>query len=326
MTTDYPRILITGGLGYVGGRLASYLANTGKVEVIATTRRAPHQFPELSLPHFHIQQLDMTFSDEQVLNVLKGVHTVIHLAAANEIISGKDPLFAIEVNTRDAVRMLKLSEKAGVQRFIYFSTMHVYGSPLLGEIKESRICEPRHPYAITHKSTEDFVLASRELEGIVLRLSNSFGPPTLPQVDRWTLLVNDLCRMAVQKGALILRSDGSQLRDFITLTDVCRATEHLLTLPNIGDGLYNLGGAYTASVLAMTEYIQDRFNIITGKQLPISKKASSPDQHIAKSLVYHVGKLAATGFELRQDIEGELDAMIRFCLKHFSPVDTPASS
>jgi len=70
---------------------------------------------------------------------------------------------------------------------------------------------PVHPYAITHHAAEDFVLAAHDekrLMGYVIRLSNGFGAPAHAGVDRWTLLVNDLCRQAVQTRQLILRSAG----------------------------------------------------------------------------------------------------------------------
>lgn len=323
MTTDHPQLLITGGLGYVGGRLARYLAETGQYDVIATTRRPSHQFPDLRIPNLTINQLDLSGPIDQILSQLTGVHTIIHLAAVNEVISGKDPLLAIEINTRDAVKLLMCAEQAGVQRFIYFSTMHVYGSPLQGDIRETDVCRPGHPYATTHKATEDFDLTARDkgkIEGIVLRLSNSFGPPLIPSVDRWTLLVNDLCRMASMEKKLSLRSDGSQLRDFVTLTDVCRATHHMIELVDTLDGLFNLGGGYTASVLQMAELIQSSVKTATGLQLPLSKKDLDPTRKPIEKLVYHIEKLERTGFHLHKNIQAELNEMIRFCFAHFSYV------
>lgn len=321
MTTDRPQILITGGLGYVGGRLAKYLAETGHYEVIATTRRAPSQFPDIRIPNLSARHLDLGAPIDHIRSNLQGVHTIVHLAAANEIVSGRNPLLAIEINTRDAMKLLMGAEEEGIKRFIYFSTMHVYGSPLCGDIQETDVCRPVHPYAITHKSTEDFVLAARDkqrIEGIVFRLSNSFGPPLIPSVDRWTLLVNDLCKMATEEQRLTLRSDGSQLRDFVTLTDVCRATHHMIELSDTQDGLFNLGGDYTASVLQIAELIQHRVETATGLKLPLSRKAADPLRSPIHELAYHIDKLESTGFQLNKNIQLELDEMIQFCLTHFS--------
>ena len=65
---------------------------------------------------------------------------------------------------------------------------------------------PDIPYAITHRAAEDFTLmfASRgKLDARVVRLSNAFGAPAHGSVDRWTLLVNDLCRQAVETKKLV---------------------------------------------------------------------------------------------------------------------------
>jgi len=131
---------------------------------------------------------------------------------------------------------------AGLERFIYFFTAHVYGEPLIGRITEATLPRPIHPYAITHYAAKNFVLAAHnqnKITGVALRLSNGFGAPTHPNVDCWTLLVNDLCRQAVQTRKIVLRSNGLQQRDLIPLMDIGGAVRHLIALPrsNCADGL-----------------------------------------------------------------------------------------
>jgi UDP-glucose 4-epimerase len=58
-----------------------------------------------------------------------------------------------------------------------------------------------------------------DIEGIVIRVSNSFGAPAHQHANCWMLLVNDLCRQAVSTGQMTLRSSGIRRRDFVTLTD-----------------------------------------------------------------------------------------------------------
>ena len=128
----------------------------------------------------------------------------------------------------------KTVSQKSVERFIYFSTAHIYGAPLEGTITEKSLPSPVHPYAITHRAAEDYVIAAakqKRIQGTVLRLSNSFGAPVSPHVNRWTLLANDLCRQAVEKGTITLRSNGCQYRDFICLTDVEEVMAKMLTNP-----------------------------------------------------------------------------------------------
>ncbi len=310
-------ILLTGGLGYVGGRLALALTEAGH-ELRCGTRRAGMAAPAW-LPGMRIAPLDWE-SDDSLAQACAGIDCVIHLAAANEIESTKDPLGALRMNGLASLRLLEAARQAGVSRFIYFSTAHVYGAPLQGEITETTLARPAHPYAITHRVTEDFVLAAHDqkgIEGIVLRLSNGFGAPATPDIDRWTLLVNDLCRQAATSGELRLNSAGTQLRDFITLGDVARAVNHLLQLDalQLADGLFNLGGGQAVSILDMTERIAARWRALTGRDIAIVLPAGNG---VAPApLDSRCDKLAATGFALTSDVDNEIDGTLQLCLQAF---------
>lgn len=314
MTTS---VLLTGGLGYLGGRVAQALVAAG-YHVRCGTRQpaalAPAWLPEMRMAH-----LDWN-SDDALAQACRGVDSVVHLAAMNEIESARNPVGALQMNGLASLRLLEVAKRSGVQRFIHFSTAHVYGAPLQGDIDETRVPRPTHPYAITHKVAEDFVLAAHEqkqIEGIVVRLSNGFGAPATAAVDRWTLLVNDLCRQAATQSELRLNSAGKQPRDFITLGDVARAVEHLLRLelPLVGDGLFNLGSGYSTSILAMTERVAVRWRALTGSDIAIVRPTG--DGGPVPVLNYRCDKLAATGFTLSEQIDREIDDTLRLCLHAF---------
>jgi UDP-glucose 4-epimerase len=310
-------ILLTGGLGYVGGRLASELAAAGH-QVHCGTRSYSKTAPEW-LPQMQMIYLDWD-SDVSLVQACQGIDCVIHLAAMNEIESAKNPLAALQMNGLASLRLIEAAKSTRVRRFIYFSTAHVYGSPLQGLITETVLPRPIHPYAITHKVTEDFVLAAhaqKQLEGIVIRLSNSFGAPVTPKVDRWTLLVNDLCRQAATNGELCLNSPGTQLRDFITLRDVSRAVSHLMELKvdQLGDGLFNLGSGKATSIFEMTECVAERWRALVGRDISIHRPVG--DGKPPPPLNYCCDKLGATGFKLTSQIDSEIDATLRLCISAF---------
>jgi UDP-glucose 4-epimerase len=310
-------VLLTGGLGYLGGRLACGLVEAGH-KVRCGTRRSGAVAPE-GLPAMPMVTLDWA-STEALAEACRGVDCVIHLAAMNEVESARDPVGALEMNGLASLRLLESAKAAGVRRFIYFSTAHVYGAPLQGDIDERTLPRPIHPYAITHKVAEDFVLAAHDrmqIEGVVIRLSNGFGAPVTPDVDRWTLLVNDLCRKAVTTGELRLNSAGTQLRDFITLGDVAWAVNHLLQLDvsQLGDGLFNLGGGQAMSILEMTERIATRWQLLTGRDIAIVRPAG--DGIPSPALNYRCDKLAATGFVLTGQVDREIDDTLQLCLRAF---------
>jgi UDP-glucose 4-epimerase len=167
---------------------------------------------------------------------------------------------------------------------------------------------------------EDFVLAAhdrKQIEGVVVRLSNVFGAPVTPDIDRWSLLVNDLCRQAATTGELRLNSLGTQLRDFITLGDVARAVNHILQLDTnqLANGLFNLGGCKVMSILEMTERIAVRWQVLTHRQITIVRPSGNDVP--PPVLNYQCDKLAATGFTLTSEVDREIDDTLKLCLKAF---------
>ena len=312
------QILITGGFGYLGGRIAVEQSLVpGGIKRLGS--RKGRSVPDC-LPHGETVVMDVLDPDS-LPAAMRDVQAVIHLAAINENDCVAEPNQALIVNSLGTLNTLQAAIAAGVERFIYFSTAHVYGVPLVGYISEETLPRPIHPYAITHHEAEDFVLAEHEkmkICGIVVRLSNGFGAPTHPDVDRWTLLVNDLCRQAVQNRTLVLRSSGLQQRNFITLTDVGRAVAHLLSLPreDCGDGLFNLGGEVSLRIWQMAQRIAVRCQAVLGFT-PEIVRPEPVGEEVGLSLNYNMDKIVKTGFHLTGNIDQEIDNTLLFCKKFF---------
>ncbi len=309
-------VLITGGLGYVGARLAAYLSRNARYYLRLTSSREFHSSP-LRLANSVIEHLDVR-SPRGVKRACRGVSVVVHLAGLNASRSEIDYQQAIEVNVTGTERLLEAAQACGVKRFIYFSTAHVYGSPLIGTISETTLPVPRHPYAITHRAAEDFVLSAKQ--GVVLRLSNGVGAPVLSSTDCWTLVVNDLCRQAVTHGQLKLKSSGLQQRDFISLENVCRALVHVMRLPNCraAQQIYNLGAGRSLSIMELAGMIARRSARILGYTPKIIRPQPQPQER-GRPLNYQVGKLAATGFKQDDDLAEAIDETLLFCKSAFKP-------
>ncbi len=308
------RVLITGGFGYLGGRIARELINRGDYIVRLGTRK--QSAPPPWLPEAEVATMDV--ADEASLrDALQDVQRVVHLAAMNEHECVRDPVEATRVNTIGTQKLLDTAINASVGRFIYFSTAHVYGA-LQGIISESTVPRPTHPYAVTHRAAEDFVLAAHDkrlIDGVVLRLSNGFGAPTHADIERWTLLVNDLARQAVCTKQMALKSYGLQKRDFITLSDVGRAVHHVLTLTReqCSDGLFNLGGDMSVSIWDMTKRVAERCQTVLGFLPEITRPVVSNEmEDDSKTFCYDSSKIKETGFTLERRLDTAIDETLRF--------------
>lgn len=312
-------VLITGGLGYIGGRVARALTAHSEFSLRVSTHQPVHTLPDW-IKRGSIITLDL-LSQHDLVAACRGVRYVIHLAALNEIDSALKPEQALLINSLGTLKLLRAAERAGVERFIYFSTAHVYGAPLAGKITERTVPKPVHPYAITHRTAEDFVLAAharKALIGIVLRLSNGVGSPAHAGVNRWTLVANDLCRQAVTTGKLTLKSPGLQWRDFIALSDVVRAVIHFLRLPasTCSDGLFNLGGENPMLIIELSKTIANRCAEVLGFTPPILRSEPVAGE-TSGFLDYRIDKLKATGFVLQGYLNDEIDATLRLCKQTF---------
>ncbi len=308
------RVLITGGNGYLGGRLAQFLASQEGCEILLGSRQQAGSSSWLPRAMVAQTQWDSLPSLEQTC---MGVDAIVHLAGMNAQDSLADPVAALEVGVVATARLLQAAVRQEVKRFIYISTAHIYGSPLTGCIDEETLPRPRHPYAISHLAAEDVVLAAHDegqLTGVVLRLSNGFGVPAHPGVNCWTLLVNDLCRQAVTDHCLVLRSTGSQRRDFVTMHNVVRAVAHMIDLPRwqVGNGIFNVGGRWAPQVFDFARIIQARCSTVLG----VTPKIVCPEagsSEVVLDLEYRINKLSATGFVLMGDPVTEIDATLRLC-------------
>jgi UDP-glucose 4-epimerase len=314
-------VLVTGGMGFVGGRVAQSLAACADITLTLGSRTL--QANPYWLPSAQVVEMDWC-SLQSLTLACDGIDTLVYLAGMNDADCLRDPVAALEANSLNTARMMQAAKVAGVKRVIYFSTAHVYGPSLVGQIDESTLPKGLHPYATSHRAAEDVVLAAtnENMDNIVLRLSNGFGVPAHSAVNAWMLLVNDLCRQAVTLRSMSLRSTGRQWRDFITLHDISRVVAHMIFLPNsqVGDGLFNVGSGKSSRVIDMVDLIQTRCTEVLGYTPEIIRPQPAKG-HESPILDYRIDKLLSTGFSLSGNPAFEIDETLRMCKESFKRVN-----
>jgi UDP-glucose 4-epimerase len=230
-------ILITGGLGYLGGRIATSLIGQGSMVRLGSSRIDP-QIP-IELRNCHNVHTDFTSQDSLNL-ACQEVDTIIHLAGMNAPACGKNPERALLLKGVGTQKLLLAAQLNSVKKIIYFSTVHVYGSRLIGALDEYSLPRPSHPYSITHRLAEDLVLEvndKTDIEGIVFRLSNAVGSPVSPDADCWTLVVNDLCRQIVSSGEMNLKSNKDVQRDYVSISYITDVLSRVITDDSLSNAL-----------------------------------------------------------------------------------------
>jgi UDP-glucose 4-epimerase len=240
---------------------------------------------------------------------------VIHLGAVDQARCQRDPDYAWRINVEGTEQLVRSAVESGAARFIYFSTFQVYGK-LEGEINESTPVAPARPYPVTKWEAEKRIrrhAQGTDMKTLILRLSNTFGPPMDPGVGEnvWTLVFNSFCRQVLMEGKITVGSN--QYRDFIPLTDVVRAAGHFLyVIPEEwGDGLFNLGGECCLSIVEAAQLIAQVYEkFYGGGRIPIQCPPTAQSSEF-KRFHYQMDKLRSTGFRLQGDQTVEIQGIFK---------------
>lgn len=308
------RILITGGFGYVGARLAVHLAKAGHKITLGTrqTISSPNWLSDSKV-------VELIWDDQLKLQEnCKGIDIIIHAAGMNSKDCIADPVSALAFNGLATTRLVSAACIAKVKKFIYLSTAHVYSDPLMGVISEKNCPKNLHPYATSHLAGEYSILNahfSKKIEGIVVRLSNSFGPPIHKDVDCWGLLINDLCRQALETRNMKLETSGLQKRDFIALSDVCKIIEYLanIQLEHNQPNIFNVGSGLSESVIEIAQLIQQQCFRVIGFRPELHLKKIELEEQFTE-LHYKSDNLKSIGIDFKAiDKELEIYQLLKFC-------------
>jgi len=312
------RILIVGGSGFIGSRLAAYFSKVGhQITLSGRNLSTPPDW----LSHANVLRIEWG-DDVSLQRSCDGVDVIIHAAGMNAQDCAANPVAALAFNGLATARLVAAASRAKVKRFIYFSTAHVYAAPLIGNLNERSYPKNIHPYASSHLAGENAVLGANnrgEIEGVVIRLSNAFGVPAHEHINCWKLLINDLCKQAIQFNKCTLNTNGLEERDFISLTEVSRIVECLLKANiNHNEGtIFNLGTGESKTVLTMAKIIQRRCAEILGFEPELKYKNEGVVERLP-SLTYGVEHLSTLGIKVSTlpDIP-EIDGLLYFCQSTF---------
>ena len=314
------RVLITGGLGYLGGRLASHLLHQ-RYKVFVGTRK---ELKKVKEPLAETIPVQMDWLNTVSLeSAASGMDTVVHAAGMGAQACSANQAKALEANGLYTAMMVEAAIANKEQRFIYLSTAHVYKNPMFGNIDEATPTTNLHPYATSKLAGEKVVLYASQMgkiQGIVLRLSNGSGHPVFPDSECWHLILNDLCRQAVEKKELILHSENSIERNFIPMSNVCLGIGHFLQLSDnhLDDSPFNLCSEKSHSLQQLAQLVAARCKNILGYTPELKSFNQDRGTNFCRRLHLCTKKTEKTGLTLKQNLEQEIDDTLLFCATHFS--------
>lgn len=290
MSGNKIKILVTGGLGNLGSWVTDHFSADEKydVTVLAKSDRT------LSVMN-PFKKIFCDITDNAALKEsLAGLEFdyIIHLASLNETFLPGYAGHALQINSFGTRNLLEACSYKKVKKFIYMSTFHVYGRDG-GEITERDSVAPLNDYAITHYFAEEYTRMFARKGGlpcVIFRLSNSYGCPRDVNSSKWYLLFNDLCRQAVQQKQIEIKTNGTALRDFIHMQDVCEVIEKVMLKETVKNEIFNLGSGQSLSLGSMAEYIAEAYEESYSEKIGIKKNADDRNTYPAV-LKFNIEKL-----------------------------------
>lgn len=314
------KILVTGACGYLGAWLSKYLAKEG-YRVTAFDSFDPSRYSQWTSLMEEVIIGDIR--DKRTLSNLteKQFDVAIHLISLDHHKSEDNPNRVASINVMPTWNLLDKLTKNGLGKFIYFSTVHIYGKLPKKIIREDTTPAPINTYGLTHLLSEDicnYFNVKTETNCINVRLSNSYGSPVFNENDCWWLVINDLCKTAFKEHKIELFSDGSPQRDFIHLSDICRLIKIIIeSEEDFNENIFHIASGNTISILESAHIVKKVYYERYKKEIPIylvESSISSCDykiENIEKSII-DIGKIKHLGFIPKMELEKGIHEIFNF--------------
>lgn len=263
------KVLVCGGAGYIGSHMVKHLADHGHKVVTYDNLSSGHKDAVLAGPLvisdlLDEEKLDQTFKTHGPFDL------VMHFGAKSVIPeSVEQPVLYFENNVTGTKNLLEAMRRHGTNKIVFSSTAAVYGIPVSTNIDESHPCKPINPYG------ESKLLAERMLEqyhrdygirSVSFRYFNAAGahPDAVlgERHDPETHLIPNILFSLLGKGTQLKvfgddydTPDGSCVRDYIHICDICDAHLAAATYLDLHDGshIMNLGNEKGFSVFQIIE-------------------------------------------------------------------------
>ena len=259
------KLLVTGCCGFIGSNFVNYYFNENSdVEIINLDAMyycaSQYNIKEniRKSKRYHLVKGNLC-SFDLISNVLEiyNIDTVIHFAAQSHVQNSFDN--ALQYTSDNVIgthTLLEACRKYGkIQKFIHISTDEVYGESMLSENEEKKnedsvLC-PTNPYAATKAAAELIAKSyyhSFKMPIIITRGNNVYGPNQYPEK-----LIPRFIQQLLKGEQVTIQGDGSNVRAFLHVNDVCSALKLILEKGKIGE-IYNIGSddhhEYTVTQIA----------------------------------------------------------------------------
>lgn len=258
------KLMVTGGAGFIGSNFILYWLRHHPEDVVINFDVLTYAGNLENLnaienePNYHFIFGDIR-DPRAVAEAMKGVDVVVHFAAESHVDrSIIDPTAFVSTNVLGTQVLLDAARHQEVRRFHHISTDEVFGTLELGspdKFSEQTPYQPHSPYAASKAGSDHLVRAYADTYGLPITITNctnNYGPYQFPEKMIPLAITNCL-----EGKAIPVYGDGQNVRDWLFVTDHCRAIEAVLLRGAVG-ATYCVGGmAGDVSNLEIVQMILD---------------------------------------------------------------------
>jgi UDP-glucose 4-epimerase len=245
-------VLVTGGAGFIGSHV---------VDVLLAYGYSPRVF-DIVPPAWDNGYVETIVGDlldrSAVARAMVSADAVIHLAAVADVAAvTSDPARADLVNVRGTQIALEEARAAGVRRFVYASTVWVYGGASANGHaldEDAPLVLPTHFYTATKLAGEMYCNSYAELYGLeqtILRFGIPYGPRSRPAA-----VIPSFVARARAGEPLLIAGDGMQARQFVYVEDLAEGVVASIA-ESAPPGVYNLVGDESTTVRAIADHVRE---------------------------------------------------------------------
>ena len=235
------KILVTGGAGFIGSNFIHYWLKKYPKDKIINLDKLTYAGHTSSLGDItnntNYSFIKGDICDSKVVEkVTKGVDLIVHFAAESHVDrSVLDPQIFVKTNVLGTATLLNAAVKNKVRHFHQVSTDEVFGALRLGKEKfdENTKYDPHSPYAASKAGSDHLVRAYHDTYGLpvtITNCANNFGPYHDPE-KLFPRFITDL----IDNKPVTIYGDGKYVRDWLYVTDHCRAIDLVIKKGKIGE-------------------------------------------------------------------------------------------
>ncbi len=256
-------LLVTGGAGFIGSNFIRYMLNKRDDIQIINLDKLTYAGNLDNLKDVgnddRYEFVKGDICDPGIVNqCVKKSDIVLNFAAESHVdrsIGSADDF--INTDVYGVYILLEAAKEYGVEKFVQISTDEVYGSINKGYFRETDTLMPSSPYAASKAGGDRLVYSyfvTHNIPVVIPRSSNNFGPYQYPEKLIPLFITN-----ALENKVLPIYGDGKNVRDWLYVTDNCKAIELIMEKGENGE-VYNVGAGNEKNNLEITDIILKKLN------------------------------------------------------------------